>query len=133
MKRAYYYLFYKLYRFYEAGPSVWMSDQKAIISIGALEIWFYFSRVSYYVGITKAKTPIMLTKPYMFIPLVVVFAVNYFAFDRNGDWKKHVREFEKWPPKKNRLGGLIVWSGIVLILVNLIVSIYFLYVRFGRI
>ena len=49
MKKAYYYLFYKLYKFWEyiSIPKFW-SDFKAIVSIIALEIWSFFSIINFY-------------------------------------------------------------------------------------
>ncbi len=38
-KKTYHYLFYKFYRFYERGPSIWLSDWKAAFSLMVLEIW----------------------------------------------------------------------------------------------
>ncbi len=40
--KAYYYLFYKIYKFYEKAPARFWSDWKASISITALEIWLLF-------------------------------------------------------------------------------------------
>ena len=48
MKKAYYYLFYKLYRFSEASPSRWLSDWKASLAIDVLILFVFSSMLNYY-------------------------------------------------------------------------------------
>ena len=125
IKKAYYYLFYKLYRFYESSPSVWWSEWKALLTILILEIWFLMSFGIYYQVITKKDLlPDNIFK-YLGIALIIFLGIiNYYVFDYNDRWKRYVSEFNKWPRNKNRIGTFIVWLFILIIIGNLIYSYY---------
>lgn len=102
LKRAYYYLFYKFYKMSEAAPSRWLSDWKAVICIIALEIWTMLFLVVYYVTITKTYIDLNLKMPIVFIPLLIVSLINYFAFIHTSVWKQYLKEFDRLP--KNKIG-----------------------------
>ena len=122
MKRIYYYFFYKFYKMSEAAPSKWASDWKASIVIAALEIWLLFSLINYYnVFVDK---DFFLPQIFYIIIGVAVFVLNYYLFIHTDIWKEYVKEYDKLPKDKNRLGGIIVFFTTFFILFNIIYSFY---------
>lgn len=126
IKKMYYYFFYKFYKHYENSSDPWWSDWKAVLSIGALEIWFLGSILIYYSIITKTKLDITLTDPMILIPLILLFLFNYFAFIYTDIWKQYNKEFDKMPEEKNKKGTIIVWIIVGFIILNFFGSAYYL-------
>lgn len=120
----YYYLFYRLYKFWEKAPARFWSDFKSGISIIALEVWLLFSLFNYYSLIRNEKLDISFTSPVIIFPLILIFIVNYWFFVHNDKWKYYVVEFDKIPRNKNLIGGIVIWLIIVIIIVNFFVSGY---------
>jgi hypothetical protein len=123
-KKLYYYLFYKIYKFSEAAPSKWLSDLKAGVTIIFLEILVLTSFYVYYTIYFNRYATLEFISYKTFGPLGVILILNYFAFIYKNNWKTYVEEFDKWPPKKNTIGGVIVTCVILIIIVNLIFSFY---------
>lgn len=123
--KAYYYLFYQLYKFWETAPAKFWSDFKAGISIGALGVWTLFSILNYYSIITNKKLEIAFTSPIIMVPLILIFLINYFLFIHTNKWKEYNAKFDRLPKKKNITGGIIVWIIIIIIIANFFVSGYF--------
>jgi hypothetical protein len=124
IKKMYYYLFYKIYKLSEAAPSRWLSDWKAGIAIVALEIWLLLSIGVYYTVVTKVRIQLNIKMPIIFVPFLAILLGNYLLFFANDRWKEYAQEFDQWPKAKNRLGSLIVFSLIILIIINLFFSFY---------
>ncbi|MCL8537387.1 hypothetical protein M9991_11000 [Chryseobacterium gallinarum] len=128
IKSVYYYFFYKLYNHYENNSTPWLSGFKANISLGALEIWLILSISNYFVLITgKSTDDLTIWQPSIFIPLVLLFLLHYFAFINTDIWKEYNKEFSLLPKEKNRKNGIITWSIIILIILNTIFSYYLLF------
>ena len=126
-KRAYDYCFYKLYKSFEAAPSQWLSDWKASFSLIVVEIWVSLSVLNF---VTVFLPKIRITDRFLVIAsliLVVCLAViKYFTFEHQDRWKTIVKEFDKIPKRKNRIGTVVVWGAIFLVLTNMILSFYLL-------
>jgi len=120
LKKGYYYFFYKFYKFSEAAPSKWMSDWKAVLIINALEIFTCFSILFYYTALTGKSIPIDNGSFLIILYIVFIMFPNYLIFHYKNQWKRYVKEFDKLPKEKNKIGGLIVWSIVVLIIANFI-------------
>ena len=126
VKRAYKYTFYKLYRFYEAAPSRWMSDWKASVSLMALEIWTLLSLVNYISVYTRKgfSDNFFLS---LFIPFLIFSTIHkFFTFEHRNRWRIYVNKFSRIPKKENSTGTYIVWICICLLIGNLIFSFYLL-------
>ncbi|WP_343622713.1 hypothetical protein [Flavobacterium lindanitolerans] len=108
----------------EAAPSRWLSDWKAGIAIIVLEIWICVSLISYFSVITKRATELTISSPIVFLPLIFIIALNYFAFVYTDIWKEYVAEFDQLPKKKNRIGSWIVFGVVLFVIANLIFSFY---------
>lgn len=127
IKRAYDYLFYKLYKHFEGGPSIWWSDWKALFSIGVLEIWICLSLLNYF---TVLFPDIHISDRFFIVMsiliLIVLGAIKYFSFEYQERWKSVVKAFDELPKHRNRIGTYVVWGVVLLILGNLIFSFYLL-------
>lgn len=130
LKKAYQYLFYKLYKFYDTDSSMWWSsnwwtDWKASFSLLVLEVWLLISFVVYYEVITKRELlPENILDKVAIAVVIILAIVKYFAFEHRDRWKDYVTEFNQWSKKKNRIGTLVVWLIVLFILGNLIFAFY---------
>lgn len=123
MKRAYYYLFYKLYKFWEAAsdPKFW-SDWKAGVTIVTMELWIIISAMNYYnVFINKYFE---ITKAKLSIWGIIIVIINYFAFLHTDVWRLYIKEFDQLPKRKNKHGTWVVLSVVLFVAVNFIFSFY---------
>lgn len=133
IKKAYYYLFYKLYNHYENSSMPWGSDFKASASIGALEIWLILSILNYFLLITgKTIGNLNIWQPFVFIPAILLFLLHYFAFIRTDVWKEYNKEFDQLSREKNKRDGITTWCIIIFIIINTIFSYYLLFQRAKR-
>ena len=122
----YYYLFYRLYRFYENAPAKWSSDWKAELTIDALEVSILLSIFVYYTVFTKNRIDFGNGSVVIITYLALIAIPNYFIFQHRDRWRKYVSKFQKWPKGKNKIGGFFVFFFIALVVVNFIFSYYLL-------
>jgi uncharacterized protein YjeT (DUF2065 family) len=128
VKKAYYYLYYKLYRLFEwTATSPWWSEWKALAVIDLLGFMIAFSFLTYY-NIFVDRNLIVGHGPVKVISLAVfilgIVLPNFLIFTYRDQWKNIAAKFDQLPKLKNRIGSLIVFGVIVLILANLIYSFY---------
>lgn len=128
IKKAYYYFFYKIYKSIEytseeLGGAFW-TDFKAGLAIAALEIWLLLSIGNYFSVVTKKNEELSITMPVVYIPVLILFILNYFSFMHNDKWKEYNRKFDQLPKSTNIIGTWIVVGIIVFIIGNLIYSFY---------
>jgi hypothetical protein len=124
LKNAYYYFFYKLYKFSENSPSRWISDWKAELAIDVLWIFIGLSCMVYYTVFTQRVINVGSGKSVVILYIICVALPNYFIFHHRGQWKKIIYEFDKLPKRINRIGSWIVVGIIILVIVNLVFSFY---------
>ena len=120
IKKAYFYLFYKFYKFGERSPSVFPSDFTATVAIGILEMLFIASLKFYYIEYVDPKNE--LTPLQVIVVGIVVFLVNAILFIANDNWKHYIKEFDKLPKRKNIIGTWAVILIVAFILVNVGIS-----------
>lgn len=125
IKTGYYYFFYTLYKFYKRGPSVWWSKGKAEVSIIALEIWLFGSIIFCYCLLTNTKLNVSFRDPSIVLPLILIFLLNYAFFNKTDEWKSYAKHFDQLPKQRNYIGGILVWSLIIIIVIIFFVSAYF--------
>lgn len=125
--RAYYYLFYKLYNFWEkiSFPKFW-SDFKAGISIIVIEIWLMFSIINYYSLYNNVKLNVSLKSPNILLPILLIISTNIYFFNIRDNWKTYNEQFDNLPKWKNILGGIVIWIIIVLIIASYFLSSYYM-------
>jgi len=121
--KAYYYFFYRIYLFWENGPMRFWSHFKTGLTIIFLEIWLVLSLFIYYnVFIDRY---FRLDKTLFLIISTIIIAVNVYFFNSSTDkWIFYKESFDKISARKNLIGGIIVWSIIILIIINLIFAFY---------
>lgn len=124
IKRAYYYLFYKYYKFGEASPSIFPSDFTATIAISVLEILFLASFKFYSTYFFGRSGNLKFMSFQVIIPLATIFVINYLAFINNTAWKKYVREFDNISTAKNTVGTWIIIGISAAIIFNFSLSVY---------
>jgi hypothetical protein len=124
IRKAYYYLFYKLYKFSEASPSRWLSDWKAELSIDVLIFFCLFSFFIYYKIFCNRYIHLSESNWDVWVPAIVIGLFNYFIFHHHNQWKRIVKEFDRLPKRKNIIGGWIVFGVVLLIIANLVYAFY---------
>lgn len=127
MKKAYYYFFYKIYRaiLYTSAPfGNFLISFKAGIVLIILQIWSFLSIINYYTFFTGSRVELSISKPIVYVPIILIIAFNYYTLDYLDIWKKYIQEFDRLPKKKNALGSWIVISIILILIANLIFSFY---------
>jgi membrane protease YdiL (CAAX protease family) len=124
IKKAYYYLYYKIYKMWDKVENPFLSTNlRADISMIFIMIWFIVSLFAYLSIMLGRRIELDLTKPIGLILAILVLGLTLYFFTFSTKKKDYFIEFEQWPVKKNRLGGLIVVCIVIFILVNLFVSI----------
>lgn len=126
IKRAYYYIFYKIYKsiIYTSemvGGEFWTAF-KAGIALFALELLFLGSLLNYYSIIINTKLKITITSPI----ILILCIINYFSLIHTDIWKQYYKEFDILPEERNKKGSLIVWTIAALIFINYCGSAYYL-------
>ena len=126
MRNAYFYLFYKLYKFSEAAPSKWLSDWKASLVIDILWYCIAFSSFFYYKIYLNRYAQLTKNNIDIFLLVIVVGVPNYFIFNHKDSWRHYNKKFDKLSKSQNRLGSLVVFTVVLLIVVNLLYSFFLL-------
>ncbi len=127
LKKAYYYLFYKLYRWYESvGSFAFWSDWKASFSVDVLLYFIIISIFLYYKVLFNRYVHLSGNNLDAIILVVIVAGTNYFIFHSRNQWKNIVKEFDQLPKKKNRIGGCLVTGFVLLVIANLVFAFYLL-------
>jgi hypothetical protein len=125
MKRAYYYLYYTIYKAWSKNYNPLLSNNfKADVCIMALKIWF-LGVIDTYLSIILSfdSTDISITSPKVIVSLILVIGSTLYFFTFSDKWKPYFEEFEKLPKRKTLIGAIIVWSIVVFIFINLIFSV----------
>lgn len=123
--KAYYYLFYKLYKVWDTiSVPKFMSDWKAELSIDILEIFLGLSGIVYYTIATKKWIDFGDKKYLILIYILFIALPNYVIFHHKDKWKQIVHEFDKWPERKHKIGAIIAWTVVTLVVTNLFLSFY---------
>ena len=120
----YYYLFYKLYKFWEVAstPKFW-SDAKAVLSINILELFIVTSLIAYYRALVKSSHFGNGVLEYILIVLIIL-VFNYFIFYSRDQWKKIISAHDQYPVTNHKKYDIILSIMIVAIVTNFIFSFY---------
>jgi len=124
LKEAYYYLFYKLFRFWSLNSNLFMSAEfRAQIVMIWLEVALVVSVQSYICILTHHRFRLTIWHPLMLIPFVIIITLKLYLFTFSDRWRVYNERFNKWTRRQNIIGGIIVYSVILLIIGNLFFSI----------
>jgi hypothetical protein len=122
MKKAYYYLFYKLYKW--IGEDNWGTDWKATLIIDILIYFIITASFIYYKIYFNRFIHLSENNADIIILVILVSVPNHFIFNHSDQWKDIVNEFDKLPKRKNKIGGWIVFGVVLLIITNLVFAFY---------
>lgn len=123
-KETYYYTFYKFYKLWEKVDNILLSNSfRAEVSMMAVKIWLFIVIYAYGCALFRIKPDISIRKPMGYIPIILVLLSTHYFFSKKAKWESYFKEFEKWPKNRNRIGGVLVWSVVVFIFVNVFVSV----------
>ena len=119
IKKLYYYLFYKLYKFWDyISYPKFATAWKAGLSIIVLEIWIYFSCINFYSFLINKEIHLSFFNPLVIFPFIFILVVDYIAFIHyEYVWKKYNEEFDNMSKIENLVGGIIVWTIIISIII----------------
>ena len=126
MKRAYYYyLYYTIYKAWSKNYNPLLSNNfKADISLMAIKIWLLGVLDTYLsILLNRDTMDISITNPKVIIALALVIGSTLYFFTFSDRWKSYFEEFEKLPKRKNLIGGIIVWSIVIFIFINVFISV----------
>lgn len=122
MKRAYYYLYYTIYKAWSKNYNPLLSNNfRADISLMAIKTWFVISIFAYLSLMIGTKIRISALLGIVIGVLVIGSTLYFFTF--SDKWKPYFEEFEKLSKQKKQVGGIIIWSVIILTFVNFIVAV----------
>jgi L-cystine uptake protein TcyP (sodium:dicarboxylate symporter family) len=116
--RAYDYVFYTFYRFWEIAPSRWWSEWKASVTLVFLCVLLIsaISNIQNYLF----KNVSLSDYPYFSLALGLgIGIIHHFMYTYKDKWKKKIEKFRDIDKKKDVYGVLLV-----LIIVILIISVY---------
>jgi hypothetical protein len=99
--KAYYYLFYKLYKISMTGAIKSLSKFYASIGILGLQIWFAISLYNYYTVFINRYATLEVTSVKTIVFLLLVLIFDYCSFIYTDKWKDYVAEFDQWPKRRN--------------------------------
>lgn len=125
IKKTYYLLFYKLYRFFKSISDDGFADWKAGLVIQTLQIFILLITAIQIELIGKINIIPNGDPKIWSVPLAIAFAIfNYYIFLNYKGWKVYEYEFKRYSKQKNRMINLIVFCFVFGILAILIFTFY---------
>jgi hypothetical protein len=122
IRKAYHYLFYKLYKW--IGEDNLWGDWKAELSIDILSIFIGISFLTYYTIYFDRYFRIGDGKFFLIGYVLFIAIPNYFIFHHNNQWIDIVKEFDKLPKLRNKIGGWLIFGVVLLIIANMVFAFY---------
>lgn len=124
LKKAYYYLYYKLYRFAVSISDDAINEWKPLITILVLEI-LLIAEIFIWHSIATKKIFVVNNPLFSFLPTVAIIGTaNYLFFLHRDKWKGYITEFKQYDKKNKYIGGMIVSTVIALIVASVIIAFY---------
>ena len=122
IKKAYHYLFYKLYKW--IGEDNWLTEWKAGLIINILIFLILLSIFIYYTIYVNPYIHLSDGNIEVIVFFIVINILDYFIFYHHDQWKDIVKKFDQLPKKTNSIGGWIVFGIVLLIITNMIFAFY---------
>ena len=113
LKKAYYYLFYKLYRIGKMSAFLSQSEWIGFLLINIICFFFVFSLFNYF---SVVFSSIRINDILFYIMYGLICIYNFVTFHLWDQWKKIIQEFNKLPEKEKCVWDLFVYLFIGLIL-----------------
>jgi hypothetical protein len=125
VKEIYFYLFYKMFKFWEvASVPKFLSEVKAIICLIALEELLVATVLAYYAVFIDNSSNLLREKWIYFLFGALIIFPNCFIFLYQDRWKLIVAHHGKFNVERRNKGGLLVGSAILVIVLNFFISFY---------
>lgn len=124
LKKAYHYLYYRLYRYYNSGFFVFWTERKAYISICILDAIFVIFMYNYYTIFINRYIINQDTSLIGYLITALVCVLNYMIFQSRDQWKTIIKEFDNLSRKKRIIYDIAVYIFIAFVFANLIFSFY---------
>lgn len=123
MKKIYYLLFYKIYKFFKSISDDGWADWKAFVIIGAAEMILCVELLVWWTIVTK--TGVKISKYWLAVPTGLFISVfNYYLFLHHDSWKTYEEEFKSYSRTKSIILGWIIFLILSTIIVSLIFAFY---------
>lgn len=121
IKEIYEYIFYKVYKIMDNEVFYYLADVRAASFLIIFKMFLIASFWIYFALLTKTNSQFSL----IIAALIIVYFIylDMILFFKNDRYKTIVEKFDAWPTKKNFVGTLIVWSFLILIVVNMIFAV----------
>ena len=124
IKKAYYYLYYKLYNFAVSISDDAINEWKPLVTILILQV-LLIAEIFIWYSIATKKILIITNPLTSFLPIVAAIGIANYIFFLHGDkWKNYIAEFKQYDKRKKSAGGIVVFLVIALILVSVIFSFH---------
>ena len=108
LKKAYYYLYYKLYNIGMAISDDFLREWKPFVTIVALETMILMEIMIWYIVVTR-KSITVPNPSAVFVPMTIIIAFfNYLFFLEKSKWRRYIAEFEEYDKQKGSLGFWMV-------------------------
>jgi hypothetical protein len=124
LRKAYYYLYYKLYKFAISVSDDAINEWKPLVTILVLEVLLIAEFFIWYSVATK-KIFVVTNPLTSFLPIVAVIGIaNYVFFLHRDKWKNYIDEFKRYDKRRKSLGGVLVTLVITLIVGSVLIAFY---------
>jgi hypothetical protein len=119
----YQYIFYQLYKLTEDW-GFWPEGRVFSFMI-ILDVALLGSLVNFYTILTNEFVHLPSNQIYMFIMVSIIVIINYCLLLKGNKKEEIISVFDKMPLKKNIIGGIIVFVGVILLIVIFITSLFY--------
>jgi len=124
IKKAYYYLYYKLYNFAVSISDDAINEWKPLVTIGILQVMIIAEIFVWYSILTKKILTLANPLTSILLIVAVIGLSNYFFFLHRNKWKGYIAEFKQYGKRKKKIGGIIVFLLIASVVASVIFSFY---------
>jgi hypothetical protein len=122
MKKLYYLLFYKLYRFWKTVSDDNWSDWKSSLVISCIEMLLIIELIIWWTIATKII--IEVPKVLLAVIAILITIVNNNIFFSNDRWRNYEIKFKSYSKQKSKIAGWLVFLFLIGVLGSFIFSFY---------
>ena len=123
LKKAYYYLFYKIYKSGVAVSDDALNEWKPLCTILLLQVFLIVEVFTWITIFTKNRFSVAQPRLTFFSVVAILGIANYMFFLHKNSWKKYIKEFKVYD-KSTPLGGILVFLLILIIVASPVFGFY---------
>jgi len=124
IKKIYFYLYYKIYRFGKSLSDDALNSWKPLIVICLLQLFVIISIDLWLIILFRKSYFLEQANIILWVICVGLAVINYYIFLGQDNWKFYSKEFIKYSRKRNFIGSLLVIGVITGIVFLLLFSFY---------